>query len=108
MSSDDLTQELPDAKDKTTQPMIADVFRLVEEVKQSMEARFDATNARLDATNARLDQIELRIEDVNIRLTQGFRELTYKIDALNRRSLQTEANYESLSESLRDLQSKAS
>src|SRR6185295_16613330 len=171
MSSNDIPKVLADDDAKITQPMIGEVFRLLEELKQSMEARFDvitarldetnarldetnaridetnarldATNARLDATNARLDatnattdatnarldetnarldvtntrldEIESRlardIEGVNARLTElaeGQKELSYKMNALNRSRLQTEADYENLFDRIRELESKAS
>jgi chromosome segregation ATPase len=68
MSSDDLTKELRDGEGKPTQPMIADLFRLIEEMKQRMETRFDETNARIDETNARIDATNARIDATNTRL----------------------------------------
>ncbi|MEK6289425.1 MAG: hypothetical protein AABO57_27240 [Acidobacteriota bacterium] len=123
MSSDDLTKELRDGDGKTTQPMIADLFRLVEEMKQSMETRFDETNARIDATNTRLDAIESRLArdlaDVDARLSdrmeslsdkmeKGFIVMGDKIDALNRGRLQTEAEQSNILRRIRDLESTAS
>src|SRR6185295_8956360 len=136
MSSNDIPKVPAEDDHKTTQPMIGEVFRLLEELKQSMETRFDvitarldetnarldetnarldATNARLDVTNTRLDEIESRlareIEGVNARLTQlaeGQKELSYKMNALNRSRLQTEADYENLFDRIRELESKAS
>gem|GEM_PF-5028692 len=97
MSSDDLTKELPDGEGKPTQPMIADLFRLVEEFKQGMEARFDETNARIDATNTRLDStnarldstntrldaIELRIAELDTRLSDRIERLSDRIESLS-------------------------
>jgi len=150
MSSNDIPKVPADDEAKITQPMIGEVFRLLEELKQSMETRFDvitarldeaiarldetnarldetnarldqtnaridATNARLDLTNTRLDEIESRlardIEGVNARLTElaeGQKELSYKMNALNRSRLQTEADYENLFDRIRELESKAS
>lgn len=137
MSSDDLTRDIGDNKDaNTTQPTITAVFRLLNEVKlelQNINARLDSTNARIDETNtrldtfndrfdtfndrldtftARLDEVESRlardIEAVNVRVTEGFRELSNKIDALNRSRLQTEADYLGLLQRVTDLESKAS
>ena|SRR5438876_9423426 len=116
MSSDDLTRKLPDDDGKTTQPMIADVFRLVEELKQSMESRFDATDARLDATNARLDEVESRlardIAGINTRITElsddmetGFLQLS---DKIVRDRLHAEADYQDILRRMRELESKAS
>lgn len=136
MSSDDIPKVPADDEAKITQPMIGEVFRLLEQLKQSMETRFDAinarldetnarldatnarldeTNARLDTTNTRLDEIEARlardIEGVNARLAElaeGQKELSYKMNALNRSRLQTEADYENLFDRIRELESKAS
>ena len=143
MSSNDIPKVPADDEAKITQPMIGEVFKLLEELKQSMESRFDAinarldetnarldetnakldatnarideTNARLDVTNTRLDEIESRlardIEGVNARLTElaeGQKELSYKMNALNRSRLQTEADYENLFDRIRELESKAS
>jgi chromosome segregation ATPase len=137
MNSDDLTRDMADNEAANpTQPTITAVFRLLNEVKlevQNVNARLDATNARLDATNARLDAIDTRldaidtrldtfnarldqvesrlardIEGLNTRVTEGFRELSNKIDALNRSRLQTEADYFGLHQRVTDLESKAS
>jgi chromosome segregation ATPase len=136
MSSDDLTRNIADNEVANTQPTITAVFRLLNEVKVQVEnlnarldatnARLDATNARLDATNARLDTIDARldkfnarldevesrlardIEALNTRVIEGFRELSNKIDALNRSRLQTEADYFGLRQRVTDLESKAS
>lgn len=114
--TDDLTKELRDDDAKTTQPMIADLFRLVEKMQQTMETRFDETNARLDATNARLDAIESRfaldLAGVEARLSDkmeiGFLQMGDKIDALNRSRLQMEADQSNILRRIRDLESKAS
>ena len=107
MSSDDLTRNKANADqdDKDTQPTITAVFRLLQDVESRL-------NARLDKTDARLDEIESRlardIEGVNTRVTEGFEELTHKTNALNRRSLQQEADYEDLFERIGRVESKAS
>src|SRR5437762_2908787 len=123
MSSDDLTRDIADNEvANTTQPTITAVFRLLSEVKVQVEnlngrldttnARLDATNARLDATNARLDEVESRlardIEGVNTRVLEGFKEISNKIDILNRSRLQTEADYLGLQKRVTDLETKAS
>lgn len=130
MNSDDLTRDMADNEAANpTQPTITAVFRLLNEVKlevQNVNARLVATNARLDAIdtrldaidarldtfNARLDQVESRlardIEGLNTRVTEGFRELSNKIEALNRSRLQTEADYFGLHQRVTDLESKAS
>jgi chromosome segregation ATPase len=130
MSSDDLTRKLPDDDGKTTQPMIADVFRLVEQVKQSMESRFDATDARLDQTNSRLDQTNSRLDQINSRLDELDSRLARDIAGINARitelsdemktgfiqlsdkivrgRLHAEADYQDLLRRMRELESKAS
>lgn len=109
MSSDDLTRDIADNEGgNTTQPTIEAVFRLLSEVKVQVEN----LNARLDTTNARLDEVESRlardIEGVNTRVIEGFREVSNKIDILNRSRLQTEADYLGLRQRVTDLESKAS
>jgi predicted nuclease with TOPRIM domain len=135
MSSDDLTRNQPnDDEDKETQPTITAVFRLLQDVGSRLNARIDDSearlnarldetesrlNARLDKTDARLDQIEsrlagdiegvnTRVTEVNTRVTDGFKELIHKTKALNRRALQSEADYEELDERMERLESKAS
>ena len=123
MSSDDLTRKLPDDDGKTTQPMIADVFRLVEQVKQSMESRFDATDARLDQTNARLDQANARLDEVESRLARDIAGVNARIaelsdemkngfiqlsDKIVRSRLHAEADYQDILRRMRELESKAS
>ena len=136
MSSDDLTRDIANEGGNITQPTIEAVFRLLNEIKLDVQnvngrldtidgrldavyARLDATNAqldtfnaRLDTFNARLDEVESRlardIEGVNTRVLQGFREISNKIDILNRSRLQTEADYLGLQKRVTDLESKAS
>jgi chromosome segregation ATPase len=123
MSSDHLTRKMADEDDKETQPTITAVFRLLQGVESRLNTRLDGVtarideietrfNARLDKTDARLDEIETRlardIEGVNTRVTEGFKELTHKTNALNRRALQAEADYEDLFERMGRLESKAS
>ena len=123
MSSDDLTRDMADKEAvKPTQPMITEVFNLLSEVKlelQNINARLDDTNARLDSFNARLDSLDARIDQVearlardieglNTRMLEGFRELSNKIDALNRSRLQTEADYFGLLQRVTVLESKVS
>jgi len=109
MSSDDLTRNMSNADEdnKDTQPTITAVFRLLQDVEARFNARLDETEARL---NSRLSEIEARlardIEGVNTRVTEGFKELSHKINALNRRALQTEAGYEDLFERIGRLESK--
>lgn len=123
MSSDDLTRKLPDDDGKTTQPMIADVFRLLEEVKQRMESRFDATDARLDQTNTRLDQTNTRLDELDSRLARDIAGINARItelsdemkngfiqlsDKIVRGRLHAEADYQDILRRMRELESKAS
>src|SRR4026209_700122 len=129
MSSDGLTRDIPDQNAGTTQPTITAMFRLLNDVKLELQninasldtinaridatnARLDATNARIDATNARLDEVESRlardIEGLNTRVIEGFKQLSNKVDALNRSRLQTEGDYFGLLQRVTDLESKAS
>ena len=107
MNSDDLTRNQPNADDdnKETQPTMTAMFRLIQDVESRL-------NARLDKTDGRLDEIESRlardIEGLNTRVTEGFKELTHKTNALNRRALQQEADYEDLFERIGRLESKTS
>jgi hypothetical protein len=83
MSSDDLTQELQGGEEKTTQPTITAVFRLLHEVKLAVEN----LSSRLDVTNTRLDEVETRLArdlaGVDVRLSDkmenGFAELSDKL-----------------------------
>jgi hypothetical protein len=118
MSSDDLTRKQGNADDdiKETQPTITAVFRLIQDVESRFNARLDEFEARF---TARLDEVETRlnarfegvtrdIAELNKRVTEGFKDLGHKMNALNRRALQTEADNEDLSERIGRLESKAS
>src|SRR6185295_6347778 len=78
MSSNDIPKVPADDEAKITQPMIGEVFRLLNELKQSMETRFDVITARLDETNARLDATNAKLDATNARLdeTNARRDLT--------------------------------
>jgi len=114
MSSDDLTRDMANANedDKGTQPTITAVFRLLQDVESRLNAKLDAITARLDEVESRLTSdiagVNTRVTEVNTRVTDGFKELTHKTNALNRRSLQQEADYEDLFERIGRLEPKAS
>lgn len=114
MSSDDLTrnQVNADGDNKETQPTITAVFRLIQDVESRLNARLDAINARLEEVESRLTSdiadVNTRVTEVNTRVADGFKELIHKTKALNRRALQSEADYEDLSERMERLESKAS
>ena len=106
--TNDPTQDLPNERDRTTQPSITALFELVREVKQSVDAinaRLDAINARLDATNARLDATNARLDELSEVVKAGFMTLEDKID---RSTLHSEADYHDLRRRMRNLESKAS
>jgi hypothetical protein len=111
--SDDYRTPADDAEGKETKPTITTVFRLLQDVDARLNARIDGVEERL---TARIDGVEERLtaridgveERLSTRMAEGFKDLGHKIDALNRRALQTEANYEDLSERIGRLESKAS
>jgi predicted nucleic acid-binding Zn-ribbon protein len=129
--SDDYRTPSDDPEGKETKPTISTVFRLLQDVETRLNARIEGTeerlvariegteerliariegteerlNARIDKTDARLDQVEARLAKD---MAEGFKDLGHKINALNRRALQTEADYEDLSERVGRLESKAS
>lgn len=107
MSSDDLTPNQPDNDDdnKETQPTITAVFRLIQAAESRLSARLDAVESRLSNDIA---GVNARVTEVNSRVTEGFKQLTHKTNALNRRSLQQEAYYEDLAERIERLESKVS
>jgi len=122
--SDDYRTPADDAEGKETKPTITTVFRLLQDVDARLTARIDGVEERLTARidgveerlNTRIDGVEERLsaridgveERLSTRMAEGFKDLGHKIDALNRRALQTEANYEDLSERIGRLESKAS
>ena len=120
MGSDDLNGNIEEADqdDKETQPTIAAVFRLLQDVETRFNARLDQLESRFTADiaelNTRVTELNTRVTELNTRVTevdthvvQGFKELTHKTNALNRRALQQEAEYEDLSERIERLESKA-
>ena len=79
--------------------MDSEVVEVLKEIRDEVKAtnsRLDQTNSRLDQTNSRLDQTNVRLESVEgrlqfveKRLTNGFAELSQKIETVAAR--QTEA-----------------
>jgi chromosome segregation ATPase len=121
MSSDDLTRDMANANedDKETQPTITAVFRLLQDVESRLSAKLDSITARLDevesrltsdiaGVNTRVTEVNTRVTEVNTRVTEGFKELSHKTNAMNRRALQADADYEDLFERIGRLESKAS
>ncbi len=117
--SDDLTQKLPpDDEVKTTHPSITAVFELIQYVKRVVDsnaARLGDIESQLKSNAARLGDIEsqlksnaARLNELESQMKNGFSTLGYKMDALNRGRLQTEADYFNLLHRIEELESKAS
>ena len=117
--TNDPTQDLPNERDRTTQPSITALFELVREVKQSVDAinvRLDATNARLDETNARLDEMDARHARDFAALNAGLIELSEEVrsgfmrleDKIEQITMHADADYHDLRRRMRNLESKAS
>ena len=120
MGSDELNGNIEDVhqNDKETQPTITAVFRLLQDVETRLIARFDAITTKIDQLesrfttdiadlNTRVAELNTRVTEVDNHVIQGFKELTHKTNALNRRALQQEADYEDLFERIERLESKA-
>lgn len=112
MNSDDLTRPTTNdgEDDKDTQPTITAVFRLLREVKQDVadiSLRLDGINSRLDTTDSRLNSIDRRLDAIELRVTEGFRGLSNKLDALNKSRLQAEGDHVDLVQRVTELESKA-
>lgn len=117
MGSDDPTKKLPNDNDKTTQPMISDVFRLVEELKSGMDAgfvsikqdidsRFDAMKQYVDARfDAMKQDIDSRFDALSDEMRSGFLRLEDKMD---RDRLHAEADYLDLLKRIRQIETRAS
>ena len=91
MANDDLTQKLPNNdEDRTTQPTLMAVLALVREIKEGQ------------------DRMSVRLDEVESRLARDIAGLGYKIEALNKSRLQTEADYSSLFDRVSKLESKIS
>jgi hypothetical protein len=117
MSSDDPTKKLPNDDGKTTQPMISDVFKLVEELKASTEAgfvsmkqyvdtRFDALKQDIDARfDAMKQDIDARFDAMSDEMRSGFMRLEDKVD---RDRLHSEADYHELLKRIRQIETRAS
>ena len=107
--SDDYRTPADDPEGKETKPTITAVFRLLQDVETRLNTRIDGVeerlNTRIDGVSTRIDGVEERL---STRMAEGFKDLGHKINALNRRALQTEADYEDLSERVGRLESKAS
>ncbi len=105
MANDELTQNLPNNdEDRTTQPTLTAVLALVREVKDGV----DRVNAEVTQLRAEVTQLSARLDQVESRLARDIAGLGYKIEALNKSRLQTEADYSSLFDRVKELESKIS
>ena len=129
MSSDDITDKTAnkDEEDKTTQPTITAVFRLLTEVRdgqarlesrhEAFESRFDAfetsVNSRFEALETRLDRgfarIDTRFAEMSEEMKDGLLQLSDKLcDKIDLVRVHADAGYEELLRRLRRVESKAS
>ena len=69
---------------------VLEVLKEIRDETKATNSRLDQTNSRLDQTNSRLETVESRLQFVEIRLTNGFKELSEKIETVAAR--QTEAD----------------
>src|SRR6185503_11056652 len=129
MSSDDITDKTAnkDEEDKTTQPTITAVFRLLTEVRdrqarlesrhEAFESRFDAfetsVNSRFEALETRLDRgfarIDTRFAEMSEEMKDGLLQLSDKLcDKIDLVRVHADAGYEELLRRPRRVESKAS
>ena len=107
MSNDDLIPTLPDSNEdeKTTQPTITGVFRLLRELEKGQKG----LNTRLDEVESRLGReiagVNTRLVEMSDEMKSGFLQLADKID---RSRLHAEADYHDLLRRIRELESRAS
>ena len=105
MANDDLTQKLSgNDEDRTTQPTLMDVLALVREVKDSV----DRLSGQVAELRSEVTRLSTRLDEVESRLARDIAGLGYKIEALNKSRLQTEADYSSLFDRVSKLESKIS
>jgi DNA anti-recombination protein RmuC len=117
MSSDDQIKKVSYHEEKITIPMISDLFRLVEELKQSTEARFDSMKEHIDGrfdamqqhVDGRLDAmrqyVDGRFDALSDEMRNGFTKL---VDMIDRDRLHAEADYHDLLKRIRHIESRAS
>jgi chromosome segregation ATPase len=107
MAKDDLTQKLPNNdEDRTTQPTLIALLALVREVKESVDRGYADLSAQITQVRADVTQLSARLDQVELRLSRDITGLGYKIEALNKSRLQTEADYSSLFDRVTVLESK--
>ena len=117
MSSDDLKKKNLDNEEKVTQPMISDLFRIIEELKRSTEASFDTMkeyiDSRFDTMKGYIDSrfdtmkgyIDSRFDALSDEVRSGFTKLE---DMIDRDRLHAEADYHDLLKRIRHIESRAS
>ena len=116
MSNDDLTTNL---NNKSTQPTITAVFRLLQDIDQRFSERFVAVEKRLAVVESRLDHSETRLDrdfahvdarfvEMSNDMKNGFIQLADKLaDQMDHLRLHTEADYQDLLRRMRRLESQA-
>jgi chaperonin cofactor prefoldin len=120
MSDDDPTKTLPstDPAQLKTQPSITAVFELIQEVKRTVDsnaARLSAVESQIRETKDFADRRHAEILELfrSADLRHGetnanFRKLGDKMDILNRRVLESEANQVDLRRRIEELETQAS
>ena len=101
----------PDDEVKTTQPSITAVFELIQSVKQAVDsnaAHLNDIESQIQDVKRAVDGNAARLNELESEMKNGFSMLGYKIDALNRGRLQTEADYFNLLHRIEELEPKAS
>ena len=69
---------------------VLEVLKEIRDETKATNSRLDQTNSRLDQTNSRLETVESRLRFVEKRLTNGFAELTQKIEQVAKKQLAAE------------------
>jgi hypothetical protein len=121
MSNDDLTNNLSASnEDKTTQPTITAVFRLLQDIDRRHNARFEAIETRLAALETRLNQLETRLArdfagvdarfvEMSNEMKSGFTKLSDKVaDQMDQTRVHHDADYQELLRRMRRLETEAS
>lgn len=129
MSNDELTQNLSSNQvdDKSTQPTITAVFRLLQDVDKRLNGRFEAVESRLEALENRFEALEKRLDQLETRIARdfaavdarfaeisnemksGFTKLSDKVaDQMDQTRLHHDAYYQELLRRMRRLESEAS
>ena len=102
MASDDLTQQLPEDEDKTTQPTIVTVLERMQRFEERMAHDMEELAGRLERHTA--SEIASLREEMN----RNFRRIENKIQLLNEDTLNMRENQRDALQRISDLESKAS